>query len=172
MATLSLILSATSGIVGAAGAVAQGQTAKATARYQAQVAENNKIMAERAAQRAEEAGDMAAQQARARARALIGRQRAVLAGSGGDVGVGSALDITGDTAMFGELDALTIRSNARRDAEGYRAAGANFQADADLARARGSSALASSYLDAGGSLLSSSGAVASKWYNFKKAGLV
>lgn len=167
LATIATVASVASGAVGAVGAIQQGRAAKAQADYQARVAENNRILAERAAKQAEEAGELASHQARQRARQLIGRQRAIIAAGGGDVGVGSALDITSDTAAFGELDALTIKTNAARDAANYRAQGANFQADADLARARGSTALTSSYFNAGGTILSTAGNVASKWYNFK-----
>ena len=43
-----------------------------------------------------------------------------MAANGVDLSSGSPLDILGDTAMYGELDALTIRSNAEREAYGYR----------------------------------------------------
>lgn len=167
LATIATVASVASGAVGAVGAIQQGRAAKAQADYQAKVAENNRVLAERAAKQSEEAGELASHAARQRARQLIGRQRAIIAAGGGDVGVGSALDITGDTAAFGELDALTIRTNASRDADSFRAQGANFTAEADLARSRGSSALSSSYLEAGGTILSTAGSVASKWYNFK-----
>lgn len=50
---------------------------------------------------------------------LIGSQRAGFAGQGVDVGVGSAVDVQADAAFLGELDALTIRTNAAREAWGY-----------------------------------------------------
>lgn len=49
----------------------------------------------------------------------IATQRAEFAGQGVDVGSGSALDVQKDTAYQGELDALTIRTNAARAAWGF-----------------------------------------------------
>jgi len=45
---------------------------------------------------------------------------------------GSALDIIGDTAMFGKLDALTTRNNAEREAIAYEAQGMNYNAQASI----------------------------------------
>jgi hypothetical protein len=58
---------------------------------------------------------------RAGVRTLIGSQRAGFAGQNVDVGVGSPVDVNADAAYLGELDALTIRTNATREALGYRA---------------------------------------------------
>jgi len=50
---------------------------------------------------------------------LRGTQRAALAAQGVDVNVGSAQDIQTETEVIGELDALTIKNNALREAYGY-----------------------------------------------------
>ena len=147
-----------------------GQAAAAQADYQAGVARNNQILAERAAKDALERGKIAEHRQQMATQQLIGRQRAVLASSGVKTDVGSALDITVDTAGIGELDALTIRSNAEREALGFRTQGMNFQAEAGLAKARGASALSAGYTGAFGTLLSSGGSVASKWYSFNDKG--
>jgi len=49
---------------------------------------------------------------------------------------GTAQEVTEDTAAFGELDALTIRNNAEREALGFRTQGMNFQASGELAQLR------------------------------------
>ncbi len=56
---------------------------------------------------------------RTQIKGLIGSQRASFAAQGVDVGSGSAVDVQEDTARQGELDALTIRTNAAREAWGY-----------------------------------------------------
>jgi|GEM_PF-3347557 hypothetical protein len=50
---------------------------------------------------------------------LLGSQRTGFAGQGVDVTSGSALDVQMDTAYQSELDALTIRLNANREAWGF-----------------------------------------------------
>jgi hypothetical protein len=56
------------------------------------------------------------------------------------VGGGSALDILGDTAMFGKLDGLTTRNNFEREAIGYEAQQMNFKAQAEQDRMAASAA--------------------------------
>ena len=51
---------------------------------------------------------------------LIGSQRASFAGNNVDIASGSAADVQADAAFLGELDAQTIRTNAMREAWGYR----------------------------------------------------
>lgn len=159
-------------VVGAVGQIQEGQALKEQAAYQAAVARNNQILAERAAQDALDRGKIEEQRQRSATKQLQGRQRAVLAANGVVVDVGSALDITSDTAAIGELDALTIRSNAEREALGFRTQGMNFQAEADLAKAKGEAASQAGYMGAMGTLLSGGGQVAQKWYNFKKTGVL
>ncbi len=53
-------------------------------------------------------------------RRLTGSQRARLAAQGIDIGEGSAALLQGETAVLGEVDAMTIRNNARREAFGLR----------------------------------------------------
>jgi hypothetical protein len=162
----ALALTGLSAGVGAYGAIAQGQAARQEARYQSAVLKNNAISAENAAKDAEVRGRNEELKQRLRTKQLIGRQRAVLAANGVVVDQDSALDITADTAMLGELDALTIRDNARREAMLLRAQGSQFRSDADFARLRGRAANTSGLFTAGATLLGGAGSVASKWYQY------
>lgn len=65
-------------------------------------------------------------------RGLIGSQRASFAAQGLELDLGSALDVQTDTAYQGELDALTIRTNAARESWGFQveAEGARMQSRA------------------------------------------
>jgi hypothetical protein len=54
----------------------------------------------------EDLGIVAAEDTRREVRSLIGSQRAAVAASGGDPNVGSALDLTAESASEGELAAL------------------------------------------------------------------
>lgn len=138
------------------------QANKAAANAQAQVQANNAQMAEYQAEDAIARGDQAAQAQGMRTNRLKGTQRAALASNGVDLGVGSALQIQTDTDYFGQVDKTTITDNAAREAWGYRAQGANFDANASILRGRANAE--SPWLAAGTSLLGSATKVASSWY--------
>jgi len=167
---LSIIGTVVGGVVSAAGAMQGGQAAAAQAKYQAQVAKNNAIMANWAADDAINRGRSQEQIQRLKTAQLISRQRAALASNGVLVDAGSALNLVEDTAMIGEFDALTIRDNAAREAWQNRAQGANFTAEAQLAKMRASSAQQSGFGTAFGTLLTTAGSVGSKWYDFNNEG--
>jgi hypothetical protein len=146
----------------------QADAAQKSAQYQAAVARNNQIIAERRAAQVEAEGKIAADRKRQEAARLAGRQRAVLAGNGVLVDYGSALDITSDTAAYGELDALNTKYSYDTEAYNARVQAGNFGAEAGLADFRAASSDAT--LGIGGTLMSSAGSVADKWYKFDSAG--
>ena len=155
-------------------AVQQNRAAKAQGRaeqkrydYEAQVNENNKQIAEWQAEDAVDRGDAREKAHRIKVSQLKGRQRSVLAASNVEVDDGSALDILGDTAELGELDALTIRSNAEREAYEYRVAGMNQGAQAEINRISGLNAASAGRAKGMTSLLSGAGSIAGKWYGYK-----
>jgi len=154
--------------VQAAGQRQQGYATQARANYQAAVARNNQILANRAAEDARKRGTLEANLQRQKSRQLVEQQRAAIAGAGVLVDQDSALGTIVGTAGLGELDALTIQSNAEREALNFEAQGVNFQTEAELRTFEGKQAVSSSYLKAGGTLLTGFGSVASKWYVFDK----
>lgn len=80
---------------------------------------------------------------------LVGAERAALAAQGIEVDTGDALQIQEDTAALGELDALTIRNNAAREAWGYRVQAADYRAQGELARTEGTFGAFSTLLTGG-----------------------
>lgn len=118
------------------GQVQQANAQKAQAKYQQGVAQNNAILAERAAVDAEERGQAEAEEVRRRARVVAGQQRAGFGAAGVSLAEGTPTDVLSDTRLFGELDAQTAISNAEREALGYRTQGMNFEADARLNKFR------------------------------------
>lgn len=140
-------------VMGGVSAVQQGNAAAASANYNAQVAEMNAGISDQNARDALERGKLEEQQKRQEIAAITGRQKASMAANGIDIGFGSPLDTLVDTAMLGEIDALTIRSNAAREAYGYKVDGANGRADAVLSRANAKSAKTGGYLSAFGTVL-------------------
>lgn len=75
---------------------------------------------------------------RQRIAGTIGEQRAGTAASNIDVGFGSAVDVQADSAFLGELDALTIRTNAAREAWGYKTSAEDLKQRGAIARQEGS----------------------------------
>lgn len=168
MCDLVTALTIGSTLMGGAGAIQQGQAQAASARYNAQVAEMNARMADRAAKDALERGKLEEQKQREKTAQIIGQQRAGMAANGLDLSFGSPLDTLVDTATLGELDALTIRANTYRDERDIRQQGANYRGQAGMYRAGASSALSGGYLNAAGTLL---GGGSRSYETGKKAGV-
>jgi len=80
---------------------------------------------------------------RGQVRGIIGAQRAAGAANKVDVGFGSTLDVQADAAFLGELDALQVRSNAQREAWGYKVDAENLRRQANITRKEGVAAAAS-----------------------------
>jgi len=91
---------------------------------------------------------------RAGVRGLVGTQRAGFAGQNVDVGQGTPLDVSADTAFVGELDALQIRTNAARDAWGFAMQAENFRMGGTNAQTASRFSAASTLLGGANSLIS------------------
>lgn len=149
MCVSATVLMAASSAVSALGALQQGQYQKSMANYQAAQAEAD-------AQVERDAAEIHADKIRKAARRQAGESRVALAGSGVDVGAGSAVTIDSSIYSDAEEDALTIILNgadaARRGkatAEGYRIKGKQAQTD--------------SYFQAAGSALSGAAKVVDRY---------
>lgn len=107
----------------------------------AQLSEYNAAVAQLQAQDALERGEIEAGKFRSRVRGLIGEQRVGFAAGNIDVGFGSAVDVQADAAFLGELDALTIKTNAQREAWGFQVEAADLEKRADIMRMEGGNAI-------------------------------
>lgn len=174
-------ISATTVMMGASLALAAGGTAMqvmgqqqqaaaqaSAANYQAQVARNAQAVAKMNSDNALKVGLISEDRQRAQTSLIEGKQRASLASQGGDITDGSAVDIIGDTARAGESDALTIRSNAARQAWGYEVAGAGYGAQAGLSGMQAANATANLPFGIGSSLLGGASSVANKWSMYQQ----
>ena len=153
MCDLTLALTLGSTLLGAAGSIQQGQAAASAAKYNAQVAEMNATIADRRAKDAIERGATEEQKKRQQVQQVIGQQQAAMAANGVDLTFGSPLDTIVDTAVLGELDALTIRTNAYREEYDYRVQAANQRAGGQLELMKGQAAKTAGYLDGFGTIL-------------------
>ena len=167
--------------------IQQSRAAQAQASYQAAVARNNQIIAQRQAEDARLRGEQTATQISVRereetarnalaTRQFIARQRTAQAALGQTTDVGSALDLTTATVAAGKLDELTLRRNARferevarnnaeREAIGFLTQGFNFAAEAQLASLRAKSARSAGLISAFGTVITTAGKVHDRWRN-------
>ena len=143
------VLAVGSLVATAAGGIAQADAQRKAGSYQAQVANNQAKMVEDAARVAE-------QNEREKTAQTISTQRANYAAAGIDPNFGSPTDVQASTAITGELNALTIRTNAANEAQGLREQGI-------AARQTGKS-------QATGTLLSTAGQVAGQAATFGLSG--
>lgn len=152
------------------GQIQQGNAAQKQAEYNAKVQENNAILAERQAADALARGKLEERQKRLQNMRMEGEQRAAMSANNVDLGTGSPSDVLAFTAGQNELEALTIRSAAEREAVGYKSQANNSRSGAALSLAEGKAAKTASIYSAGGSILSGATQTASLGVNFKKAG--
>lgn len=116
-----------------------GKQAQAVGDYNAHVSDLK-------AEEARKVGAAAEQQQLAKTKQVMGAQRAGMGASGLQVDSGTFGNLLEDTAKFGELDALTARSNALKQAWGYEQEAVNSRLQGAMASRAGS-------LNAFGSLL-------------------
>jgi hypothetical protein len=152
---ISLGLSAAGAGIGAYGAYQTSRSAKDAAEANARAAND-------AAKDAIERGDKDAAAARRNANQVVGAQRAAFSARGIDISEGTAADLIDQTDFFGQSDAATIRTNARKEAYNYRARAAGMSAQA---------AGEAPFLSAGTSLLGGAGAVSDKWMRYRGVGV-
>jgi len=159
-ATLTAIGKVASVAFSAVSAMQQSSAAQAQADYQAQVANNNAIVAQQNAQRLQQYGDIAEDEQRERLKATRGAARARLAANGllvdDDLGV-TATGLQIDLAGEGEYDILKLRDRYAQQVQAAKVQGVNFQAEAGLQSLKASQQ--SPGMSAVGSLLGGAGKV-------------
>lgn len=100
---------------------------KAQAEYNRKVSEINEAYTMAKSDDAIRRGEQEVEGHRSKVRQLVGSQKAGLAASGVDVSSGSAAQIVDQTEKLGELDAITLKNNAWREAYGYKVEAKNIR---------------------------------------------
>jgi len=134
-------------------------------KFQAEMAKINARMAETQAQHIMDEARSAIAQVGYKAGKIKSAQRATMAASGVQLGVGSAREVVATTDIMKEVDSLTINANAVRAAGSARMQGANYSAQA--AMASGSASTISPFGMGASSLLTGAGQVAGMYYQNK-----
>lgn len=114
-----------------------GQRAQEAANSQAEIQDFNAAVADLQAKDAVERGAEEESRFRTQIRSTIGTQRAAFAASNVDVNYGSAVDVQADAAFLGELDALTLRTNAAREQWGFQVQATDYRKRAEVTRKEG-----------------------------------
>jgi hypothetical protein len=102
------------------------------------ISKSNERLAKLRAEDALKRGQKREGASRGQYKKLLGKQRAAMAAQGIDIQSGSAQDIQEETQVVSELDALTIKLNAAREAFGYESQGRGFGMEGILEQQEGS----------------------------------
>lgn len=146
--------------VGAYSAIQSGEAASASAKYQAQVADNNAIIAGQNAQYAEQQGVVQEQEQRQKTAAFVGAQLAGQAANGLDVNSGTDVSLRQSSSELGEEDALTIRSNTAHNVQAYENQASSSTDQAQLDTFDSTQSQLAGFISATGSIVGGAGSIA------------
>lgn len=152
--------------LGAYGAISSADAASASAKFNAATAAQNQQIATQNANLAEAAGEQQAGMAQQKTRAEVGAIKASQAASNVDVNSGSAVDVQSSAADLGELNAITIRSNAAKQAYGYETQSTGYQDQSNLDTSQAANATTAGGITAGSTILGGVGSAGSNYANF------
>lgn len=167
MAALPVVMAIGSAAFTAYSGYQQSAATKNAYEYQSKVSANNSKIAEWNAQDAARRGEQTLIDTQRRTAALMGTQRATLAGRGIDLSEGSALNILSDTAYLGEQDALTVKNNTAKEVWKSKVAANDASANSELLQSRSDSE--NPLFSGATSLLTGAGKVADSWYKYRAA---
>lgn len=143
--------------VSAVGAIAQGGAQAASQESAANAANYNAAVASQNADTALQAANANEDAQRRKSAVEMGHTRAALAESGIGLDSGTATDLTEQSALNAELDALNIRYSGQQQANAYKSQSALDLQQAEQDKANASASMTSGYLTAGASALSGFG---------------
>lgn len=165
-------VTAISAAVGGIGAISSANAASAQQKSAAAAADYNATMANQNADTAMQAASANEEAQRRKSAVDMGHLRAGLAESGIGLGSGTATDLTEQSAMNAELDALNIRYQGKQQARDYKAQAALGQQQSAQSRSNAKAATTSGYLTAGASALSSYGTYLSGKTRIQSSGTI
>lgn len=147
-------LMAVGSAISVVGGIQQGNAAQQAANAQAQMNQQNALIADRRAKDALERGALEEERKLREATMMRKEQEASYAASNIDTGYGSPLDVITSTDMAMRLDADIIRASAEREAEDFELQANNFRNQSSLNIAEGRNAKTASRIGAVSSAVS------------------
>lgn len=169
MSAIAVATSALSTGLGVISSIQQGKAQKAQYDYQAAVERQNAKIANQNAARERQQGIEESRLQRLKAQQNVASQTSAMAANGIDVTQGTPVDVLGDTAMWGEMDALNILANSESRAQAFEQQASNFRNQSRLDSLAGQNAYKAGQINAissGLNGISSTMNVADKWYGF------
>jgi enterochelin esterase-like enzyme len=146
-----------SATMAAVGSISQANATKQQMNSQADAANYNAIVANQNADTALQASSANEEAQRRKSAMALGQQRAGLAESGIGLESGTATELTEQSALKAEMDAVIIRYPGQTQAQAYNTQTALDIQTAQQAKANASAAMTSGYLTAGSQALSGYG---------------
>lgn len=168
--TIGTIASGIGGVVSAVGAIESANAQASASTYNAKVDAQNAQQATMNAHLASEAGAQQAMNQSLKTRAALGGIIANEAASGVDVNTGSSPLVRMSEHDLGQYDALTLRSNAAKEAYGYETQASSYQGSSQLQTQEAKNDKTAGIFNAGSTLLSSAGAAADNYTKFQLSG--
>jgi hypothetical protein len=159
---VAAVLAVASAAVSAGGQIMSGIGQSQQYRYQANVAEQNKALAEGQAQDSILNTNLEAQRRYREASQMKGAQTAALAANGVDLNFGSAVDVQHDTSMIAAEDVAQIYKGGEARTKGYDISAYNYQAQANADRAKAKGAVTAGIFGAASTALGAASQVAGK----------
>lgn len=163
----SAVIGAVGSGVKAFGDISGAEAKSANDAYQAQVAANNAKIAATDAKLDIQAGEVAAVNVGMKTRSVVGQEKAAQGAAGIEVNNGSAADVRSGTAALGMLDALTVRSNAAKQAYAKEVEATSDTAQGQLLQTESQQDLVAGDVSAAGDLLSGASSVGKAWAGYQ-----
>jgi hypothetical protein len=154
------------GILNAAGQYGSMEAQSANAAYQAQIARNNAVIAQRNANMDLQAGETAEVNRGLKTRAQVGATLAAQGASGIDVNTGSFVGTRRAVSEIGALDALTIRSDTAKKVYADQTQASNYEAEAGLLQNESEEASDLAPVAGLGSALSSASSLGGSYFKY------
>lgn len=153
------------------GSMQQAGAQADAAKYQAQVARNNQIIAEQNASYARQVGQTETETSGMKTMAIVGSAVAAQGASGLDPTTGSPVDVVRGTREVGRFDTLNLVRNAELRARGFDIEASNQGASSQLYGAQAKQAGVAGLYSTGSSILGGASNFAEKWMKFQNEGI-
>lgn len=169
--TIALVGMGLGAALGAAGTLTSAKANANQAKYQAAVAENNQIIAEREATYAETVAAQQEVEEVYKVRAALGEVKADQAASGLDVSTGSKSAVMGSLRGLGLRSIKNVRDTARREPYALQLQADQFGNDANAFTRASRSAMLGGALGAAGNLLAGASNVGVSFLDLRSSGV-
>lgn len=156
-------------LVTAVGDIFSGVSEQGAANAQKNIARQNAEIAERNATLTMAAAEGQEEQLGMRNKAIAGAIKTRQAAGGVDVNSGSAKDVQTSQRALGMLDVMTLKSNAAREAFGFKVQAKQFRDEAAIAKSKANQAMVGASLNAFSSLVGGASQASSAYASWENA---